>query len=113
MRFNQHVKTALAVAFALGMLAAASASAHTGQSVWVVRPNPDEQAAQLARAVVAAPASSSWVVRPNPDQQAAQLAPATAERPASSSWVVRPNSDEHPAWRPRDDRARDQPRRRI
>ena len=70
----------LVVTFALGVLVAPAAFAHGGQSGWVVRPNPDEQAAQLARAAVAAPASSTWVVRPNPDEQTPPGTPATIVR---------------------------------
>ena len=80
MRFHQHVQTALAVALALGAIAAPAASAHGGQAGWVVRPNPDQQAAQLARAAAARPAPTNWVVRPNPDEQYPAPAPTTIVR---------------------------------
>ena len=69
MRHSQHIKTGLAVTLALGTIAAPAASAHSPQAGWVVRPNPDEQSAQLARAAVTRPAQNTWVVRPNPDRQ--------------------------------------------
>ena len=95
MRSNQQVKTVLAVTIALGVLVAPAALAHGGESGWVVRPNPDEQAAQLARAAVAAPASSTWVVQSNPDQQVARLVQDATATPAASSPVIgRPNPDE-------------------
>jgi len=69
MRCSQHVKTGLALTLALGAISAPAASAHSRQAGWVLRPNPDEQAAQLARASAARPAQNTWVVRPNPDEQ--------------------------------------------
>jgi hypothetical protein len=96
MRSGQQLKNPLAVAFAIGAIAAPAAAAHSQQSGWVVRPNPDQQATELAR-LTAAPAgqSSTWIVRPNPDQQATELARLAAARAAQSpTWVVRPNPDE-------------------
>ncbi len=69
MRHSQHLKMGLAVTLVLGALAAPAAPAHRAQPGWVVRPNPDEQAAQLARTAAARPAQNTWVVRPNPDEQ--------------------------------------------
>ena len=91
------IATALAVA-AIAAPAASADPSHSGwnptPSGWVVRPNPDQQAAQILRGATARPAPSTWVVRPNPDQQAAQLARAAAARSAPTAWVVRPNPDE-------------------
>jgi len=80
MRHSQHNKTALAVTLALGAISAPAASAHGGQAGWVVRPNPDQQAAQLARAAATRPAQNTWVVRPNPDEQYQLPAPTTIVR---------------------------------
>lgn len=91
------IATALAVA-AIAAPAASADPSHSGwnptPSGWVVRPNPDQQAAQILRGATARPAPSTWVVRANPDQQAAQLARDAAGHPYSSTWVVRPNPDE-------------------
>ena len=57
MRHSQHIKTGLAVTLVLGAIAAPAASAHGAQAGWVVRPNPDQQAAQLARAAATRPAA--------------------------------------------------------
>ena len=43
-------------------------------------PNPDQQAAELARAAAARPAPTNWVVRPNPDEQNPPPAPTTTVR---------------------------------
>ena len=80
MRHSQHIKTGLAVTLVLAAIAAPTASAHGTQAGWVVRPNPDEQAAQLARAAATRPAQNTWVVRPNPDEQYPQPAPVTIVR---------------------------------
>ena len=73
----------------------ASSLSAGAQARWVARPNPDQQAAQIARAAATRPAQNTWLVRrPNPDQQAAALAQAAATRPAKNTWVVRPNPDE-------------------
>jgi hypothetical protein len=80
MRSDHHLKTALAVTFVLGAIAAPAASADGAQAGWVVRPNPDEQAAQLPRAAAARPAQTRPVVRPNPDEQTPVSAPATIVR---------------------------------
>jgi hypothetical protein len=81
MRSGQHLKMPLAVAFAIGATAALAASAQARQSGWVVRPNPDQQATELARLAAARAASSStWVVRPNPDEQVPMPGPATIVR---------------------------------
>ena len=80
MRHSQHIKTGLAVTLALGAISAPAASAHGGQAGWVVRPNPDQQAAQLARAAATRPAQNTWVVRPNPDEQYQLPAPTTIVR---------------------------------
>ncbi len=69
MLHHQHIRTTAAIALALAALAAPTASAQGGQAGWVVRPNPDQQAAELARAAAARPAPTNWVVRPNPDEQ--------------------------------------------
>ena len=81
MRSSQHLKTGLAVTLVLGAIYAPAASARGGQAGWVVRPNPDQQAAQLARAAATArPAPSTWVVRPTPDEQYPAPAPTTIVR---------------------------------
>jgi hypothetical protein len=78
---HQHIRTTAAIALALAAIAAPAASADAGQAGWVVRPNPDQQAAQLARAAAAArPAPTNWVVRPNPDEQYPAPAPTTIVR---------------------------------
>ena len=77
MRHNQHIKTGLAVTFVLAAITAPAASAQAG---WVVRPNPDEQAAQFARAAATRPVQSTWVVRPNPDEQYPAPAPVAIVR---------------------------------
>jgi len=82
MRYNQHGKTGLAVTLALAAITAPTASAQAG---WVVRPNPDQQAAQLARAAAARPAQNTWVVRPNPDEQYPIPTPVTIVRAAEPS----------------------------
>jgi hypothetical protein len=69
MRHSQHIKTGLALTLTLAVIVAPAASAHRAQTGWVVRPNPDQQAAQLARAAATRPSQSTWVVRPNPDEQ--------------------------------------------
>jgi len=69
MLHHQHIRTTAATALVLAAIAAPAASAHGGQAGWVVRPNPDQQAAELARAEAARPAPTYWVVRPNPDEQ--------------------------------------------
>jgi hypothetical protein len=86
MRSSQHLKTGLAVTLVLGAIYAPAASAHGGQAGWVVRPNPDQQAAQLARAAATQPATNTWVVRPNPDEQYPSPTPITIMR------VTDPNS---------------------
>ena len=80
MRSNQHIKMGVAVTLALGAISAPAASAHGAQAGWVVRPNPDQQAAQLARAAATLPAQNTWVVRPNPDEQYQLPAPTTIVR---------------------------------
>jgi hypothetical protein len=45
-----------------------------------VRPNPDQQAAELARAAATRPAPTTSVVRPNPDEQNPAPAPTTTVR---------------------------------
>ena len=77
MRSSPHLKTGLAVTLTLAAIAAPAASAHGTKASWVVRPNPDEQAAQLARAAVARSSTTNWVVRPNPDEQNPPPAPVT------------------------------------
>ena len=81
MLHRQHIRTTAAIALALAAIAAPAASAHGGQAGWVVRPNPDQQAAELARAAATArPAPTTWVVRPNPDEQNPPPAPTTIVR---------------------------------
>jgi hypothetical protein len=80
MRHRQHIKTGPAARHALGASSAPAASAHGGQAGWVVRPNPDQQAAQIARAAATRPAQNTWVVRPNPDEQYPMPAPTTIVR---------------------------------
>ena len=83
MPHRQHIRTTAAIALALAAFAAfaaPAASAHGGQAGWVVRPNPDQQAAELARAAAARPAPTNWVVRPNPDEQNPAPAPTTTVR---------------------------------
>ena len=80
MRHSQHIRTGLAVTLALAAITAPAASAHSARPAWVVRPNPDEQAAQLARAAAARPSTTNWVVRPNPDEQYPMPAPITIVR---------------------------------
>jgi hypothetical protein len=77
MRHNQHIKPGLAVTLVLAAITAPTASA---QASWVVRPNPDEQAAQLARVAATRPDQSTWVVRPNPDEQYPTPAPVAIVR---------------------------------
>jgi len=79
MRSSTDVKTGLAVTLALGAITA-PAAAHGAQAGWVVRPNPDEQAAQLAGAAATLPSPTNWVVRPNPDEQYPTPAPTTIVR---------------------------------
>jgi hypothetical protein len=74
MRSKQHVKSALAVTLAVATVAAPAASAQAGQAGWVVQPNPDQQAAQLARAA-AAPSQTSRLVQPNADEQTGAALP--------------------------------------
>lgn len=69
MLHHQRIRTTAAIALALAAIAAPAASALSRQAGWVVRPNPDRQAAQLARAAATRPAPTNWVVRPNPDEQ--------------------------------------------
>jgi len=89
MRFHkQNIKTALATTFVLGAIAAPAASAHRGQVGWVVRPDPDQQAAQLAQTAAARETTSSWVVRPNPDQQTPLPAAPTIVRVTERSGGV-------------------------
>jgi hypothetical protein len=80
MRHAHYLKTALAVTFVLGAIAASAASADGAHGSWVVRPNPDQQAAQLVRAGAARPAETGSVVRPNADEQTRVNAPATVVR---------------------------------
>jgi hypothetical protein len=81
MRHDHYLRTALAITLALGAIAAPAASADGAHAGWVVRPNPDQQAPQLARAAAAAPpAQTSSVVRPNADQQTPVSAPTTIVR---------------------------------
>jgi hypothetical protein len=80
MLHHQHIRTTAAIALALAALAAPAAAAHGGHASWVVRPNPDQQAAELARAAAARPAPTTWVVRPNPDEQNPPPAPTTIVR---------------------------------
>jgi hypothetical protein len=80
---HQLIRTTAAIALALAALAALAApaaSAHGAQAGWVVRPNPDQQAAELARAAAARPAPTTWLVRPNPDEQNPAPAPTTIVR---------------------------------
>jgi hypothetical protein len=86
MRHSQHLRTGLAVTLTLGAISTPAASAHGGQAGWVVRPNPDQQAAQLARTATTRPAQNTWVVRPNPDEQYPSPAPIAIVR------VTDPNS---------------------
>jgi hypothetical protein len=90
-RPNQYIRTALAVTSALGAIATPVASAHSGQSGWVVRPNADEQTAQPARAGAARPAPSTWVVRPNPDEQVPASSPSNRgySSPNAPTTIVR------------------------
>jgi uncharacterized iron-regulated membrane protein len=80
MRSSQHIKTGLAVTLMLGAIAAPAASAHGAQAGWIVRPNPDGQATQLARAAATRQAQNTWIVRPNPDEQNPSPAPVTIVR---------------------------------
>jgi hypothetical protein len=80
MPHHHHIRTTSAITLALAAIAAPAASAHGGQAGWVVRPNPDQQAAELARAAAARPAPTNWVVRPNPDEQYPPPAPTTIVR---------------------------------
>jgi hypothetical protein len=80
MRHDHYLKTALALTLVLAAIAAPAASADGAQAGWVVRPNPDQQAAQLARAAAARPAQTGPVVRPNADQQTPVSAPVTIVR---------------------------------
>jgi hypothetical protein len=80
MRHDHYLKTALALTLVLGAIAAPDASADRAQASWVVRPNPDQQTAQLAPAAASRPAQTSSVVRPNPDQQTPLSARATIVR---------------------------------
>jgi hypothetical protein len=80
MRHTQHLKFGLAVTLVLGAISAPAASAHRAQASWVVRPNPDQQAAQLAQAAATRPSATNWVVRPNPDEQYQLPAPTTIVR---------------------------------
>ena len=80
MRHSQHIKTGLAVTLVLGAISAPAASADGAQARWVVRPNPDQQATQLARAAATRPAKNTWIVRPNPDEQNPPPAPVTIVR---------------------------------
>ena len=89
MRHSQHIKTGLAVTLALGAISAAAASAHGAQAGWVVRPNPDQQATQIARTATTRPAQNTWVVRPNPDEQYPMPTPTTIVR------VTDPNGGFH------------------
>jgi hypothetical protein len=75
MRPSQHIKTGLAVTLVLAAIAAIAAPVASAQAGWVVRPNPDEQAAQLARSAATRPDQNTWLVRPNPDEQYQQPAP--------------------------------------
>ena len=75
-----HIKMGLAVTLVLAAISAPAASAHGAQAGWVVRPNPDQQAAQLAHAAATRPAQNTWVVRPNPDEQYQLPAPITIVR---------------------------------
>jgi hypothetical protein len=77
MRPSQHIKPGLAVTLVLAAISAPAASAHAG---WVVRLNPDQQAAQLASAAATLPSTTNWVVRPNPDEQYPMPAPITLVR---------------------------------
>ena len=80
MHHDHYLKTVLAVTLVLAGIAAPAASAAGPQAGRVVRPNPDQQTAQLARAAAARPAQTSSVVRPNPDQQTPVSARATIVR---------------------------------
>ena len=80
MRHSQHTKMALAVTLVLGATSAPAASADGAQAGWVVRPNPDQQATQLARVAATRPAQNTWVVRPNPDEQYPMPTPTTIVR---------------------------------
>jgi hypothetical protein len=80
MPHHHHIRRTSAITLALAAIAAPAASAHGGQAGWVVRPNPDQQAAELARAAAARPAPTNWVVRPNPDEQYPPPAPTTIVR---------------------------------
>jgi hypothetical protein len=78
---HQNSKSALAIATTIGALAVPAAFAHAAQSGWVVRPNPDQQATELAwQAAARSPQTSTWVVRPNPDEQTPMPAPTTIVR---------------------------------
>ena len=77
---HQHIRTTATIALALAAIAAPAASGDGGQASWVVRPNPDQQAAELARATPARPAPTNRVVRPNPDTQNPAPAPTTIVR---------------------------------
>jgi hypothetical protein len=82
---DHYLKRALAVTLVLGAIAATAASADGAQRGWVVRPNPDQQAAQRAHAAAPRPAQPSWVVRPNADQQTPVSAPATIVRVSATA----------------------------
>jgi len=85
MRSKQHVKTALAVTFAIAAVAAPAVAAQNGRAGWVVQANPDQQAAQPARAATAAASHTFRVVTPNPDQQTPPTASATTGRAPNAS----------------------------
>ena len=52
MRPDRHLKTALALTFVLGAIAAPAASADSAQTGWVVQPNPDQQTPASAPATI-------------------------------------------------------------
>jgi hypothetical protein len=79
MRHDHYPKAALALTLVLGAIAAPAASAAGPEAGRLVRPNPDQQTAQLAPAAQR-PARTRSVVRPNPDQQTPVSAHATIVR---------------------------------
>jgi hypothetical protein len=98
MRSDQSLKTALAITFTLGAIAAPAASAQSAQAGWVVRPNPDQQAAQLAPPA-ARPAETTGHMRPNPDQQNVQTAQPVAA-PLCDALECSPGGGAPPILRP-------------
>jgi hypothetical protein len=80
MLHHHHIRTIAASALALAAITAPAAAAHDRQAGWIVRPNPDQQAAQLTRTAAAQPVPTSRIVHPNPDEQTPAPAPTTIVR---------------------------------